>query len=277
VPDLPARGPDLSGLGLPPTRLPLFRRGRLRKRWRYVAVYTPELMLCVGDARIGPVPQRWWAVALPGGELVQDSAIGRAGVRMDGSRVTVSSPRATIELELDESGGGVETASPIGDRGNWIWTRKQACVPVRGRVVVDGSEHPIEGDLGFVDESGGYHHRHTAWRWSAGLGRTADGRRVGWNLVAGVHDHDGASERTLWLDREPRELGPAEFAADLSSVSFDGARLDFTEWSAREERMNVLLLRSTYRQPFGTFRGSLPGGMDLVEGCGVMEEHDVYW
>jgi hypothetical protein len=150
-------------------------------------------------------------------------------------------------------------------------------VPVRGRVEVDGREYPIDAAAGFVDESAGYHHRHTVWKWSAGVGRTADGRRVGWNLVAGVHDHDGASERTLWVDGEPQELGPAEFADDLSSVSFDDARLDFSEWSAREERMNLLLLRSTYRQPFGTFEGRLPGGLELVDGCGVMEEHDVLW
>ena len=46
----------------------------------------------------------------------------------------------------------------------------------------------LDGDDGFVDESAGYHARHTAWRWSAGIGRTDDGRRVAWNLVDGVHD-----------------------------------------------------------------------------------------
>ena len=104
------------------------------------------------------------------------------------------------------------------------------------------------------------------------------GERLAWNLVTGVHDLPQASERTLWIDGEPSELAPVTFADGLSSIEFtDGAALDFSEWSAREERMNMLLLRSTYRQPFGTFAGELPGGMRLAEGYGVMEEHDVYW
>ena len=41
--------------------------------------------------------------------------------------------------------------------------------------------------------------------------------------------------------------------------------------------MNLLLMRSDYRQPFGTFAGTLPGGIELAEGYGVMEQHDVRW
>ncbi len=276
--DLPARGERVRSLGLavPPQPMPLFRRARLRKRWRYVGYYAADLMLCVGDARIGPIPQRWWAVATPGGELRQATSIGPGGVRMEGSHVSVTGDGVRVELELTES-GGVETASPIGDRGNYIWTRKQGSVPARGFVELAGDRHEIAGPA-FVDESAGYHHRHTAWKWSAGNGRTSDGREVAWNLVEGVHDAPADSERTLWVDGVARELAPVEFASDLSSVSFGGGEaLTFQEWSAREERMNMLLLRSTYRQPFGTFGGTLPGGIRLAEGYGVMEEHDVYW
>jgi len=39
----------------------------------------------------------------------------------------------------------------------------------------------------------------------------------------------------------------------------------------------MLVMRSRYRQPFGTFRGTLPGGIELAQGYGVMEEHDVRW
>ena len=37
------------------------------------------------------------------------------------------------------------------------------------------------------------------------------------------------------------------------------------------------LVRSSYRQPFGTFSGVLPGGLALTDGYGVMEHHDVWW
>ena len=53
--------------------------------------------------------------------------------------------------------------------------------------------------------------------------------------MTGIHDDPRASERTIWLDGEPTEVGPVEFAADLSaSPSPTAAQLDFTEWSARE-------------------------------------------
>ena len=126
---------------------------------------------------------------------------------------------------------------------------------------------------GVVDDSAGYHARHTVWSWSAGVGTSADGRPVGWNLVTGVHDAPEASERSVWVDGEPVEVGPVEFAGDLSRVG----DLVFTEWCARADDTNALLLKSKYRQPFGTFTGTLPDGTPLREGYGVMESHDVWW
>jgi len=239
------------------------RAGRPLKRWRYVGVYRPELMLCVGEAHVAGVRQRWWAIALPDGTLLE----GRRGVRLRPGRVQAGD---VIDLELDE-GAGVEVVSPHGR--SWVWTRKQGGVPVRGEVRVNGRTHALEGSDGFVDDSAGYHARHTAWRWSAGVGRAEDGRPVAWNLVDGVHDVDAASERTVWLDGEPQEVPPQAFAGDLSRVG----ELDFREWVAREAQANLGIMRNRYRQPFGEFSGRLPGGLRLAEGYGVMEEHDVLW
>jgi hypothetical protein len=175
-----------------------------------------------------------------------------------------------LELQLG-AGEGVEVVSPHGR--SYIWTRKHAPVRVSGRVTVAGRVFDIDGDDAFLDESAGYHARHTAWRWSAGLGRTDDGRRVAWNLVDGVHDAPSASERTVWVDGEARELPHQEFAGDLSAVG----GLQFREWSARESNVNLLVMRNSYRQPFGEFSGELPCGLRLAEGYGVMEEHDVRW
>lgn len=275
--DLPVRGDRVRSLGLrvPPARMPLFRGTRPRKRWRYVGYYAPELMLCVADARIGPVPQRWWAIVLPGGELRERTTIGRGGVVVERGAVQVDAGDVRIALQLDES-GGVEIASPTG-AGHYIWTRKQADVVARGFAEVNGKRQDIDGIV-FVDESAGYHDRHTAWKWSAGNGVTADGRSVSWNLVAGVHDSPVDSERTLWIEGHPSEIGPVTFAPDLSGVTFaEGGSMAFTEWAAREEDTNMLLMRSRYRQPFGTFTGTLPGGIELAQGYGVMEEHDVHW
>src|ERR687885_1946493 len=98
---LPARGPAAR----PPERMPLLRRGRLLKNWRYVGVYTAELMLCVGDACIGPLPQRWWAVATPDGALHERTSLGTAGLRLGGPRAPGDSRGAKIEPELGGSDG----------------------------------------------------------------------------------------------------------------------------------------------------------------------------
>lgn len=221
--------------------MPLMKSGRPLKRWRWIGVFGPEQMLCVGDARVAGIPQRWWARALPDGTLHEGSG------------------GAPFELSLKE-GEGVEVVSPHGS--SYIWTRKQANVPVTGA--------PGEA---FVDDSAGYHARHTTWYWSAGSGRLLDGRRVAWNLVDGVHDAPEASERTVWVEGEPREAGPVEFAPDLSKVG----GLQFSAWSTREHHTRRGPFRSDYRQPFGTFRGELPGGLELAEGYGVMEWHDALW
>jgi len=257
--------------------MPGWRARRPLKRWRYVGVYTPELMLCVGDARIGPVPQRWWAVALPDGQLRERTTFGAGGVTLDGSAVRVDAPGVRIDLALEES-PGVEVVSPVNERGAYIWTRKQACVPVSGTVEIDGKRHAIDGDAGFVDDSAGYHPRHTTWKWSAGVGRAVDDRPLGWNLVTGLHDAPAASERTVWVAGEAIETGPARFADDLSSIEIDGGgELRFDEWSRREHSTNAIVMRSRYSQPFGTFSGQLPGSIQLAGGYGVMEGHDVHW
>jgi hypothetical protein len=258
-----------AGLPVPPAAMKMFRGGRPLKRWRYIGAYAPELMLCGGDARIGPLRQRFWAVATPDGRLREKTALaGSGGVRVSGPELSIDAPGVRARLRVDEE-PGVETLSPHG--GSYIWTSKQAGVRVSGLVELDGQPHQVEC-RGMIDDSAGYHARHTVWKWSAGVGVAADGRAVAWNLVTGVHDAPDASERTLWIDGVPSQLDPVEFAADLSSVG----NLRFSEWSSREDRTNALLLRSSYRQPFGTFSGSI-GGVELREGYGVMESHDVHW
>ena len=255
----------------------MLRRGRPLKRWRYVGFYGPAVMLCAGDVRVGPLHQQFWAVAERGRPLRERTALRSAGVAFEGSRTSVRSEGVELSLVAEES-GGVETTHPSGRHG-YVWTRKQAGVPMRGSLVLHGRSLALEG-FGAIDETAGYHARHTAWRWSAGIGRSAGGERVAWNLVEGVNDAPEGSERAIWVDGRPWEPGPVRFAEDLSAIDFtEGARLEFEEWpgATREDHTNALLLRSDYRQPFGSFSGELPGGLRLAEGFGVMEAHAALW
>jgi hypothetical protein len=139
-------------------------------------------------------------------------------------------------------------------------------------VVLDGQARSLDARA-LIDESAGYHARVTAWAWSAGVGTTRDGRPVAWNLVDGLHDAPRNSERTVWVDGAAHEVGPVPFAPNLDRVG----GLRFEQQAQRRRNDNLLVLRSAYRQPFGRFSGTLPDGLELSEGFGVMERHEAHW
>jgi hypothetical protein len=139
-------------------------------------------------------------------------------------------------------------------------------------VTIDGAPRRLEARA-VIDDTAAYYERHTRWLWSAGVGVSVDGRAVAWNLVDGVNDAPAESERTVWVDGVPSEPPPSHFARDLITVD----ELSFHSEATRERQDNLVLIRSSYRQPFGTFAGKLPGSVELAEGYGVMEEHDARW
>ena len=145
------------------------------------------------------------------------------------------------------------------------WTRK---TPLRVTGTVLGREIDVPG---LLDESAGRHARRTSWMWSAGAGVAESGAQVVWNLVDGLHD-GSPSERTVWVDGVPHEVGPQPFDG------LDGVGdLRFTSLATRAKHENYVLLESDYEQPFGTFTGSLPVAGPLARGWGVMERHEALW
>lgn len=233
-------------------------------------MYTPELMVCIGAVRIARARQAFWAVwDRTENRLYERTALGRGDVRLSAGACRVRHRDVQLDLTLAET-DGVETVSPSGDA--YGWTRKQGGVAAHGVAVLGGRPRLVEGRA-VIDDTAAYYARHTRWRWSAGIGTLRDGRAAAWNLVAGVNDAPSSSERTVWLDGEPGEAPPCTFAEDLSAVD----DLRFTAEATRRRRENLLVVRSDYVQPFGTFGGTLPGGLPLAEGYGVMEAHDAWW
>jgi len=255
--------------------MPLFDRGQLRKRWRYVAVFAEELMLCAARAEVGPMAQSFWV--LWDRERQQQWAHtnplpGSREVVFDGARCEIDGPRLRASLELGEV-APIEATCPSGK--SVAWTRKRAGMPVAGTVEIPGRRWEISG-RGIDDESAGHHQRHTHWRWSAGVGEAVEGRDLAWNLVEGINDPPQGSERAIWVDGKPSEPPPVSFRG-LDGIDLgDTGSLDFTAESRHARDDNYLLIRSRYRHRFGSFAGTL-GELDLAQGLGVMEEHSVVW
>lgn len=258
-----------------PASLPLFDHGQLRKRWRYVAVFADELMLCAARAEVGPTTQCFWVLwdrerrrqwahtnPLPGSREVS----------FDGPRLEIDGPGLRATLELGEV-TPIETTCPSGK--SRAWTRKRAGMTVEGVIEIPGRRIAIAG-RGIDDESAGHHQRRTHWRWSAGVGESVEGRNLAWNLVEGINDPPQGSERAIWIEGVPSEPPPVRFQ-DLDGIDLgDAGSLDFSSESAHARDDNYLLIRSRYRHRFGSFAGAL-GGLELAHGFGVMEEHDALW
>jgi hypothetical protein len=271
--------------------MPLFRGSRPLKRWRYVAVFCEELMACAAQIQLGPVHQSFWAV-LPRGEdrarerthtflrrnaveLVPGRPAAHAGGEREPGRLRIDDENVLLDLRLDED-EGIEVVCPHG-RAH-VWTRKQAGVSARGTLALDGGPPREIEARAVIDDTAGHHARFTEWWWSAGVGSAPDGSVLAWNLVEGINDPPTGSERAVWSAGEPAETPPVSFTRDLSAIrSADGSELRFLPKAERRRRENLLIVRSDYRAPFGVFSGTLPGGVELARGLGVVEHHRAWW
>ncbi len=125
---IPWRGPGdgRPDLPTPPDRMPLWRDGNLRKRWRYVGFYGETLMLCAASAEIGPAASSFWIVwDRDRGRQLAHSVFrpGSREVVLDGGRLLIDAPDLHADLRLGD-GEPIESICP-GESG-WGWTRKRA-------------------------------------------------------------------------------------------------------------------------------------------------------
>lgn len=266
--------------------LRMFRGTRPRKRWRYVGIFGEDLMACAALVQVGPARQSFWALLdrregllrerthmLPRGqvEFVRTPAGGADAP----GRLRIRERGVELDLALEEE-AGVTALCPHGRA--FVWTRKQAGVAARGTLSIDGGPARAVQARAVIDDTAGHHARVTEWRWSAGVGEGPDGVALAWNLVSGINDPPRGSERAVWVAGEPHEVAPVTFAEDLSQIACeDGSELRFAAEAERARSENLLIVSSDYRAPFGVFSGTLPGGIALAGGLGVMEHHRARW
>lgn len=238
-------------------------------------------MACAALVQVGPARQSFWAVyTREDGRLRERTRmLTPRGVVLPPGRMRIRDGDTLLDLALEE-GEGIQARCPHG--AGEVWTRKQAGVRAHGTLTLAGGPPRTIRALAVIDDTAGYHARHTEWWWSAGVGTGEDGAALAWNLVAGVNDPPTGSERAVWVDGEPSETAPVRFAADLSEIvaanaDGDGSRLSFAAEAVRRRHENLLVLSSDYTAPFGAFSGTLPGGVRVASGLGVMEHHRAKW
>ena len=240
------------GLPLPPAAMPRWQRLRPPSTRAHVGVFGPDLHVCRRRAhrpRAGP--------------LVGDRGAGQAAARGGGAASRwppATSASTTAASRFGSSGRG------RGDRDG---------DGVRPELRVDGEQADLRraapcASTGGCSRSTRARRRRqrrlspAAHRLEVERGRWLARRRPQRRLEPGERDPRLASgERADDLGgRRAGRGGPVDFAADLGSILFeDGARVRFSEWAERRDRTNLLLMRSYYRQPFGTFEGAAFGGL----------------
>ena len=267
----------------PSDPMQLFKGTRPLKRWRYVGVFDERVMICAASVQVGPARQTFWGIYVRAGGAPDGAAViertrlipRRGALDLEPGRLRIRDGEVSLELELDED-GGIEARCPNG--GGYVWTRKQAGVRARGTLTL-GASPPMEINArAAIDDTAGYHARVTEWWWAAGVGVGPDGTPLAFNLVQGVNDPPQGSERAVWVAGVPHEVAPVHFSGDLRAISSeDGSRLAFSPEAERSRKENLVLVRSDYRAPFGTFKGTLPGGIALEHALGVVEHHRARW
>ena len=189
-------------------------------------------MLCVGHARVGVLRRSWWAVW--DGERLHEGT--RDAVR--------PVARAGYADRGDDRAGDGRASAAAGDRARCSGREIDAARAAR-RV---GRPARARGRPG-----GG--RRAPASRSPA--------RRSSWNLVDGLHD-GSPSERTVWVDGEPHEVGRRTASTAWTASATCASRPRATRARAR----TTCCSRSDYEQPFGTFSGLAAGRGRAARGLG---------
>ena len=225
--------------------------------------------------KVGLLQQEYWGIwDRKAQQFRQATHFFTHRVQHELRRVVVHDGAAEIDVTF-EPANTFELYRPA-DRA-YMWAHKDYCPGARGTVRYGDTTRVVEGVL-FVDIQAGYHERHTQWHWVGGVGRDQNDRLVGFNAIVGVFDTPVNSERTIWIERDATEVGPNSFSEDLSTITFsEGGTLHFKPEALIEHHDNFLVIRSDYYHWFGSFSGTLPGGIELREAHGVRERHNALW
>jgi len=286
-------------------------RRLIEKRWQYVSVATPELMLALAVIDCGYLSSGICAVFDRGSrrllvdetpvlppfcaQVGEEPADGmsarllgprvRARLQRAGGRVFVQASwaHADIDLTLDANRAPppITAVAGVGAAGRFDVTQKTVLLPAEGEVRAGNIRYPVQGHYAGLDYTHGLLARETAWRWAFACGR-AGSHLLALNLSEGFLQGEG--ENAVWIDGEPLAVGPASFSFQPETPleawtikSADGSvDLVFTPEGYRAQTVDLKLIASKYVQPFGTFSGTVHG-VEVNDLPGVAEDHAARW
>lgn len=301
---------------LPPVVFPELTFGKRlarRKKWFYVACVANDVWISVCVLRTGYAATLFaFAYDLATHKmLVDETSIGPsvacrvsddahaegelAAFRWAGARVSMSRSGTDVRLELamkglevdvviDESSGppAIAAIGTLGD-GSVDATEKRGPLGTKGSAKCAGRSVSLDGGIGGYDYTHGLMPRHTQWRWGFALGKAVSGERFALNVVQGFI---GEKECAAFVDDHVIPIAEPRFTFDLSRpaepwrLEGDGIDLTFRPGAMHTQNTNLVVVRSRFVQPVGTFEGTLRiDGRDLVirDVPGVVEDQDTYW
>lgn len=168
-----------------------------------------------------------------------------------------------------------------------MYTHKAVC-PVEGRIETGGEtiELSPEHDFCAIDIQKTYYPYRTFWYWATFAFRDSKGRLIGMNACEGlIEDDENFNENCSWVDGKINLLGAVRFSFEKGNVispwrvtSLDGNMdLEFFPQGERKGRINLGIVMSDFHQPFGVFRGRLPGlsgeEIEVENAFGLCEYH----
>ncbi|CAI3794735.1 DUF2804 domain-containing protein [Rheinheimera sp. MM224] len=176
--------------------------------------------------------------------------------------------------------------APTGYNG-WTYTEKSNALAVSGTLELQGKALDLTQALAGYDFSAGFMRRQTSWRW-ASINAVVEDQAFGLNIAAGVNE-TGLCENALWFNGQIQHLSPATFVFDrkdekkpwqVSSLCGE-VQLEFTPLYCRQEKVNIGLLASNFRQYVGIYTGFvvLQNGSKLKLNAvkGLAEDHYAKW
>ena len=226
--------------------------------------------------------------------MTGSASIGNMGIEINDGiwSLSINTKHIIADITLSPAKDSLPLAlcNPTGYSG-WTYTQKHNALDVSGQLTVNGKLEPLENALAGYDFSAGFMRRETSWRWASINGRNNTGT-IGLNLAAGVNE-TGLNENAFWLNGQRHLLGPVHF--DFQRIkntsdnhlpwhiySYDGrVDLTFTPKNCRQERLNLLFLKSNFCQYLGHYSGFIIDGdgkkHQLDKVLGLTEDHFARW